>query len=633
MKTFHILALVKDQPTCDEIAATLRKGDLLLRIRRVSSINDLKACLDQQTWDLIITDNEHLEINLYDSLKLLVPLANKPQVIILSIYFDQTDKENLTQKGVFAFVSPDDPFSLLHETKKALWYQYYHNKNQTLKASLQQLTLEAKELHHQHHEATAYLVDGVIINCNERFAAHFGFTDCDELDCNALIDFVRNEDQQAFRFFTKQFLEAQQNPSQSFHFINQHNSPFEAKIDLSTSQLEDEPCLKLKLHPVSQSSSQANSLGNPLANLSSQGKAITLEEENATLTLIFFNNYNELRLTNTLSQLQQLKNTLITSAESHFSCMQPTSLADDCFAFVSALDINQADEAVRHAFTLTPFKDRPLFAVQTPIDEDFDIALIESSLQFALTQSTNSHSILRYQPKKDTYHEKSQADHTEIEKELRYQPLLNLSNNDQESYEVSLSHSVPQTTHTALEINQFIIIESTKALNEKENKSNCRLFINLFAIHKLNSDFLQWLNVVIKAGAFSQQNIIFQIDYAEIQHHMQKSQSFIEALKESGFQVAIKDIQVNDASIDLLTTLACHFVSLDYKLIAEETVSLDHIKNFIEQLNQRDIKHIIHGVENAIDMSQVWQLGIHFISGNYVEPPSSMMDFNFNDIT
>jgi len=55
------------------------------------------------------------------------------------------------------------------------------------------------------------------------------------------------------------------------------------------------------------------------------------------------------------------------------------------------------------------------------------------------------------------------------------------------------------------------------------------------------------------------------------------------------------------------------------------------LKELLKELHEEEKKTIIPLVESATSVASLWQLGVDFIQGYYVQPPQAAMAFNFSD--
>ena len=70
---------------------------------------------------------------------------------------------------------------------------------------------------------------------------------------------------------------------------------------------------------------------------------------------------------------------------------------------------------------------------------------------------------------------------------------------------------------------------------------------------------------------------------------------------------------------------------LTEKMTGEEAEP-ELIKNMIAFAKENNTICIADGVNSAGDLAQLWQTGISYVQGNYLQAPQENMDYDFSDI-
>ena len=65
--------------------------------------------------------------------------------------------------------------------------------------------------------------------------------------------------------------------------------------------------------------------------------------------------------------------------------------------------------------------------------------------------------------------------------------------------------------------------------------------------------------------------------------------------------------------------------------IQQDSESKERVKEMIKELQSKDAKTIVPLVESASLLSTLWQAGVNFIQGYYLQAPSSEMNYDFNE--
>jgi EAL domain-containing protein (putative c-di-GMP-specific phosphodiesterase class I) len=99
------------------------------------------------------------------------------------------------------------------------------------------------------------------------------------------------------------------------------------------------------------------------------------------------------------------------------------------------------------------------------------------------------------------------------------------------------------------------------------------------------------------------------------------------ALKKLGFRLALERFGSGRDPIKLLTAVPLDFIKIDGALVQDlagnfETQTI--VKKLVEAANKLKIETIAERVEDANTMAVLWQLGVQFIQGYFVNAPEDV---------
>ena len=100
------------------------------------------------------------------------------------------------------------------------------------------------------------------------------------------------------------------------------------------------------------------------------------------------------------------------------------------------------------------------------------------------------------------------------------------------------------------------------------------------------------------------------------------------ALKKMGFRIALERFGSGRDPIKLLTAVPLDFIKIDGALVQDlagnfETQTM--VKKLVEQAGKLKIETIAERVEDANTMAVLWQLGVQFIQGYFVNAPEEVV--------
>lgn len=231
---------------------------------------------------------------------------------------------------------------------------------------------------------------------------------------------------------------------------------------------------------------------------------------------------------------------------------------------------------------------------------------------------------------------------------LLFQPILSLRGSDKEHYEVLLRmqeldgedltpaefFGVAEQMGAMVRIDRWVILESIKMLAEHRGKGHStRMIIHLSESTIRDKSLVPWLSVAFKAAKLTPDGLIFQLNEVDVNSNLNHAKELTFALQALGCDVCINHFGCVLHPFAVLSHLAANFVKVDGSFTQELQSGHSEPKalsDLVGQLHQLEKITIVPFVENASVLSKLWQSGVHFIQGYYLQGPAEKMDFNFD---
>ena len=232
---------------------------------------------------------------------------------------------------------------------------------------------------------------------------------------------------------------------------------------------------------------------------------------------------------------------------------------------------------------------------------------------------------------------------------IAFQPIVGLNDESAEFYETLMRPKIEEYPENipsdfiskvfespiATEIDRWVILETIKKLTDKHNTApNTCLFINLSAATIQDEKFSPWLKLALKTSNTLPASITLQLRENDAGRYIEQSKTLISQLKAIGCKVALTHFGLSSNPLLVLDKLAVDFVKLDQQLIQkikaggeEEEEALQMII-LLKEMQQHCIAPF---VESPTLIPPLWQNGIEYIQGHYIQAPSSEMDYSFNE--
>lgn len=231
---------------------------------------------------------------------------------------------------------------------------------------------------------------------------------------------------------------------------------------------------------------------------------------------------------------------------------------------------------------------------------------------------------------------------------LLFQPILSLRGSDKEHYEVLLrmvdedNNGMSPTEFLGIaadigattKIDRWVILESIKILSQhRAAGNNTRLMINLSKESLKDTTLPPWLGVAFKAAKLPPEAIIFQIQENDINDHLNIAKSFTEQVSALGCDCSISHFGCALNPFNALQHISAQYIKVDGSFTKELQTGEgepEALSELVSKIHEHEKITVVPFVENASVLSKLWQSGVHYIQGYYLQGPAEKMDYDFD---
>lgn len=670
--TIRLLLINASDNASERLVSLFRGAGRVARAQRVGSAEELERAL-QNTWDLLIADDNHPELTLESCLELLRRTGAELPAIALRA---DADLPALFAAGARDVLAPDDDQRLVCAALREIETAELRRGAARLHKQLREAEQRNSLLLGEAEQAIAYIADGMLISANARFAERFGHAEPGDLDCVPIIDLIAAADHERFKLLLKS------GDGTALDFTGQHSGgdTFLATLTLHSATFDDEACTQLIVTDRS-GAAAAVATGNPERDAGTGlfSRSWLLEQLGkhlgGSLALIGIDQFGLQRAQLGYARWDLLLAELATFIGGHtdLPAAALARLGDDTLA-VLAPQTSSAD-ALAWAQQLCR-------AVDTHIVE-FDgqsrhctvsvgIAAIDgSAASDLLDRALSGCEQLRTDAANDGVGNGARVQEAERGKRsapsgsgqlhaleealeeqrftLLFQPIISLRGASGEHYEVLLrmrgdtdTLELPDNFLAALgasadhvKLDRWILLEATKQLAANRATGNdTRLVINLTVNALLDDTLAAWLGVALKAAGLPPAALILQLQETDVVTYLKPARQFAETIRQMGCRFSIAGFgRVLDAT-KTLKSVPADLVQIDgtYTRALQTGGDLQSLKGLVSAVGAQDTQVIVPFVENASVLATLWQVGADFIQGHYLQAPSREMNYEFTDI-
>jgi diguanylate cyclase (GGDEF)-like protein/PAS domain S-box-containing protein len=678
--TYRLLILVESQDENERLISMFRNAGHATRAHRITSRQDLLDHLDDQEWDLLIADDKHPDLSLTDACELIGQNSHDIPCLLL---IDNADASTIVagfEKGAQDIINKENDQHMLLAAKREISNVRARIQRFNLEKELQEVTQRAEQLLGDSQEAIAFVADGMHIEANDAYAEIFGYESSDDLECLPIIDLVAEKDQERFKAFLRHYSKGETDQAE-LGFIGQRNDngEFNAHMTLSSSSIEGEPCTQVLIRSQNDAAAigGAGSLStmDPISGLYNRHyladqlstSAVQVGDGLlATLLYIEIDNFNHFLhefgiyggdiLIKDLASLLQDKigehDCLTRFGDSSLTLLlhdrspeQAREFAEECCKIVEDHICEAMQQTLQYTISIgiAPLSSRNANEV---VDNSY-----RAIIQMRERNESNCSAIYVPHIARTSQQEHSATASLDeaIDQDrfrLLFQPIISLRGDSREHYEVFLrmldenNKEIPPAEFLAsaadTRLDRWVILESTKILSMHRAKGHdTRLIVNLTSNALLDGSLAPWIGVALKAANLPPDCIIFQFSELSIGKHLKSAKVATQVLSDMGCKVSLGQFGRSVDPVKTLKHVTVDFVKIDGSFtldLQENQGDPQVLKALINTITENGMLSIVPCVENAGVLATLWQVGVNYIQGHYLQPPSPKMDYEFTEL-
>lgn len=232
--------------------------------------------------------------------------------------------------------------------------------------------------------------------------------------------------------------------------------------------------------------------------------------------------------------------------------------------------------------------------------------------------------------------------------QLQFQPIMSLRGDNREHYEILVrlknKDAAPATDLHFLqhfdeaelggEVDRWVVTTAlTQLAAAKKPDNNTQLMMHLTSFSIKDPTFLPWVNTLLKAKKMAGDVICFQISEATAAENLKAAKAFGKGLRLLKCQLCINRFGITAEGANLSRHLDINYARVDDSYVAEMLTSEQTPKGLTELLqaiHKNDINSIVAKVEEPKVLSTLWELGVNYIQGVYLQAPLDGMDYDFD---
>jgi EAL domain-containing protein (putative c-di-GMP-specific phosphodiesterase class I) len=157
-------------------------------------------------------------------------------------------------------------------------------------------------------------------------------------------------------------------------------------------------------------------------------------------------------------------------------------------------------------------------------------------------------------------------------------------------------------------------------------KASC-IFVRVSKDTILDKSLIGWLATQLKSLKIESKRLCIQVTEEVATQYVRQTNELAESLRKLGFRFALEHFGTGRDPLKLLAGVGMNFIKIDGSLmqgLSTNQLQQQRVKGLVEAAKRKGVETIAERVEDANTMAVLWQLGIEFIQGYFVNTPEDV---------
>ncbi len=157
-------------------------------------------------------------------------------------------------------------------------------------------------------------------------------------------------------------------------------------------------------------------------------------------------------------------------------------------------------------------------------------------------------------------------------------------------------------------------------------KAEC-IFLRISKDTLLDTTLVAWMETQLRSVKVEPKRLCIQVTEELATQYLRQTKDLALSLGKLGFRFAIEHFGTSRDPLRLLAEIPMHFIKIDGSLmqgLSTNQLQQQRVKGLVEAAKRKHIETVAERVEDANTMAVLWQLGIEFIQGYFVNAPEDV---------
>ena len=680
------LLMVEDSmETAEQLISALRNGGIPVRPVRAETAEQLAVQIVEHTPDIILVDAANKSPTLIETVAAVRKSSKDIPVVALIAEITEQTVIDAIVAGARSVVLQSRPDHLQMIVKREVADVTTRRAVRRLETSLREVEKRCDALLDSSREPIAFVHEGMHVRANKAYLEMFGYEDFEEIEGTPILDMIAGDATEGFKILLRKISKGEKPPKRlEIKASRNDGGLFDAIMQFDEATFEGEPCTQITFRSQEINAEQAAELDrlrsqdlvtglfNRVSFLAELDKvAAEAAAGKADLTLFFIEPDNFRKVLDTVGignadlLLADMANMLKSQLRAHDI---PARIGEFNFGAILPRLSHEMAEAIAESLRKT-FEDHVFELNGKSVNLTISNGVVFIGEKIANTQSMLSEATAALKSAQSeggnryTIFDPSAQDKADAEKQrawlnlvkdalahdgftLYFQPIISLTNEEGEFYEILLrlnspkgeitpGHFLPIAEKHGLmpAIDRWVIAKAIRTVAEREREGRkCTFFIKTTPHTMEDPAILPWIATQLQAARLRGDALVFEAPESKVVTNLKAARTFQKGLEQFHAHFAIEQFGSGLNSMQLLKHVDAKYLKIDRTYMAELPKNKENqakIKEIADQARALEKMTVAEFVEDAASMSILFSCGVNFVQGNFLQEPEKVMSYDF----
>ncbi|WP_456405069.1 EAL domain-containing response regulator [Thiolapillus sp.] len=654
---------------------TLRNSGMAVHLSTAYTPDELDQLLQSADADVVLVNCDAEEIDFTTAIRQIREISPLAAFILLS--------DNPEEELFFAAETSAQDIIERHDYAHLIYVVNREQQNMVTKKKLLAVTQELKETRQRYEtltesagEAIAYIHQGMHVYANPAYVSLFGFKNADELEGLPFMDLITSDDRLKFKPVLHKLDEQHTADQLSINCVTNDGRNLPVTMDFAPSTIDGEDCTQVIIRDQSPELDIEQRLAE-LANydtdtglynrkyftgqLEERLEQAQAAEQRLSMVMISIGNFQDIKTdygldgaelvlkaaSQILNETTYDTDLIARFGEHEFAilCTPETSaesLAQRLYRALNEQDYELDGQSIKPKFAVgithsdeppaqssTEFISHASRACKTALAKGAATSLFDATQSADSGQSKKDESVIQlidHALAHDRFH-------------LIYQPIVSLHGNSREDYavyvrmlddddqQISPKEFIDEAVRSErmAEIDRWIIRSAIREVaNHRSNGHKLNFMITLSASAIEDDSLLLWICDCLREFKAKGAWLTFAVSHNDVIGHLEKMEQLAEGLHKINCRISLSHFPFEQEAVNVVRHLQCDLVCFSPDIsgkLSQDKQQQELLKDYNQQLHQENVKTIVIYIEEAAQLTILWNVGVDFIQGNFIQKP------------